>query len=112
MLALRLKSAAVDGDIASLENQLRGISPDQIDDEGCTPLHYAAWGGALGLCTILLSRHSVIDPRSYDLQTPLHFAARQGRINTVQFLLQHGANVSAVDKYSFYTFNIAIFSQI
>jgi len=67
------------------------------DEWGRLPLHYAALEGELGEVRDLLATTDVniVDNEGW---TPLHFAASVGRTDTVELLLDHGADVDAVTK--------------
>ncbi|XP_028389671.1 transient receptor potential cation channel subfamily A member 1 [Phyllostomus discolor] len=58
------------------------------DNDGCTPLHYACRQGVPVSVNNLLGFNVSIYSKSKDKQSPLHFAASYGRINTCQRLLQ------------------------
>ncbi|XP_036914117.1 transient receptor potential cation channel subfamily A member 1 [Sturnira hondurensis] len=58
------------------------------DNDGCTPLHYACKQGVPVSVNNLLGFNVSIYSKSKDKQSPLHFAASYGRINTCQRLLQ------------------------
>ncbi|XP_036120372.1 transient receptor potential cation channel subfamily A member 1 [Molossus molossus] len=58
------------------------------DNDGCTPLHYACRQGVPVSVNNLLGFNVSIHSKSKDKQSPLHFAASYGRINTCQRLLQ------------------------
>jgi len=107
MLSLQLKSAATDGDIDRLAKLLSKAGPNERDEEQFTPLHFAAWGGAIGLCRYLVEQKINIDARNYDLQTPLHYAARYGRLETVRYLLNAGADISAADRIKYTPLHMA-----
>eukprot|EP00455_Lapot_gusevi_P047428 TRINITY_DN6409_c0_g1_i2.p1 TRINITY_DN6409_c0_g1~~TRINITY_DN6409_c0_g1_i2.p1 ORF type:complete len:294 (-),score=2.92 TRINITY_DN6409_c0_g1_i2:48-929(-) len=64
------------------------------------PIHYLTTDTADGhMVWLLLSLGSKIDPRDNYARTPLHLAARDGRIEAVYSLLYHGAQIDAVDFY-------------
>ncbi|XP_070248118.1 transient receptor potential cation channel subfamily A member 1 [Myotis yumanensis] len=58
------------------------------DNDGCTPLHYACRQGVPASVNNLLGFNVSIHSKSKDKQSPLHFAASYGRINTCQRLLR------------------------
>ncbi|XP_036293033.2 transient receptor potential cation channel subfamily A member 1 [Pipistrellus kuhlii] len=58
------------------------------DNDGCTPLHYACRQGVPVSVNNLLGFNVSIHSKSKDKQSPLHFAASYGRINTCQRLLR------------------------
>ena len=64
------------------------VNPDKPDDNGRTPLLYAAWDGHERVVEILLGREEV-DPSRPDNsgQTPISFASGEGH-NRVTALLQ------------------------
>ena len=66
------------------------------DNFGNTPLHHAAWTGALEAMQWLIDKGAEIDLKSDQQWTPLHWATRNGRLPSVDLLLKHGAEVNAV----------------
>jgi hypothetical protein len=67
----------------------------QINREGWTPLHYAATGGHMPMTRWLLEQSAYIDAESPNRTTPLMMAARQGRTNIVELLIEEGADPTA-----------------
>jgi ankyrin repeat protein len=68
---------------------------DAKDMFGSTPLHNAAWKGRKGhvkIASMLLSRHVNVNVTDNKQRTPLHLAAKEGRMEMVQTLLEHGAD--------------------
>ena len=75
------------------------------DAEGKTPLHLASYDSVPDGLDVVLSRSNVVrlllehgadvNARENDHSTPLHVAARNGRVEVVRVLLEHGANVAA-----------------
>jgi len=107
MLMLQLKSYATDGDIARLEKALSKVTSRERDEENYTPLHYAAWGGAINLCRALVEQKAEVDARNHDDFTPLHLACRCGRLQTVQYLIQCGADFHALDRIKYTPLHMA-----
>lgn len=76
-----------------------------MDDTGMTPLHWACTdatssntSGALAIVRILLqSDRYAMEATDSTGCTPLLIAAQHGRVETVAYLLQRGANLHAVD---------------
>jgi ankyrin repeat protein len=63
-----------------------------------TALHSAAAGGLTGSCEILLKQADMLlDVKDINGWTALLYAAHGGCLNVVQLLLQHGADINAVD---------------
>ena len=69
-------------------------------DNGRTPLHLAAIGGAVSALRVLLRESSpgAVDTRDLDLETPLHYAVCFGKAAVLEVLLEHGAEVAALDR--------------
>lgn len=68
------------------------------DEEGDTPLHYAAFAGRLDLTAFLLENGADVNACDEDLLTPLHAAAMNGHVSVAERLLAANASVSAKDK--------------
>ena len=79
--------------ISNLEN------PNQLDKAGQGPMHYAVLHDQLLVVESLLSRSAEVDLRtSTALQaTPLMFACSRNHPETFQLLIEHGADINAVD---------------
>jgi ankyrin repeat protein len=62
-----------------------------------TLLHYAAFCGMHDVMKFLIVDYSQdVNVRGLDKkETPLHVASRHGRVDVVQLLLEHGADVDA-----------------
>ncbi|XP_026394970.1 ankyrin-3-like isoform X2 [Papaver somniferum] len=64
------------------------------DERGC--LHFAAAGGSLEVCKYLIETLKLdVDPKDEHGHTPLYHAAIKGRLKTVRYLLEMGANADA-----------------
>jgi ankyrin repeat protein len=78
------------------------------NDKGQTPLCLASRGPSMEGPNVALSLSNIarlslkhgadVNARDNDHSTPLHFAARNGRVEVVHVLLEHGANVAAEDE--------------
>ncbi|PRW56241.1 ankyrin domain isoform A [Chlorella sorokiniana] len=73
-----------------------GARADVADADGALPLHDAAAGGYVDICTMLLDAvgPSTIDRGDSEGDTPLHNAARGGHDAVVQLLLERGADAT------------------
>ena len=83
--------------------------------KGMTPLHFASeHPGPVGpnLARLLLERGADVNARDNDRSTPLHAAARYGRVDVVRVLLEHGANVGAEDKYGRTALQVASSNEV
>ena len=68
---------------------------------GDTPLHLAAkdaWAGEKMTALLLEYTGDSVDHQNAIHETPLHYAARDGKSDTVALLLKHGANPNAATK--------------
>ena len=76
-----------------------GVKSDFKTTEGFSLLHYAVSCNCFDVVCFLLEEHSDIDVNITDdyLQTPLHLAYFTGHTQIAQYLIQHGADVFAVD---------------
>ena len=66
----------------------------EVNRPGWTPLHYAASSGGVLVIRLLLDHDAYIDAESPNKTTPLMMAARAGRREAVQYLLDEGADLS------------------
>jgi len=67
---------------------------------GCTPLHRAAYNGALEACQLLISNGASLNAldRSFgDMRTPLMKAASSKKMEIIELLLDAGADANIVD---------------
>ena len=68
-----------------------------VNQTGWTPLHYAASGTTpqqTALIALLLEHHAYIDAESPNGSTPLMLAAQYGTRESVQLLLNEGADTT------------------
>jgi hypothetical protein len=85
---------ARDGDLDEIK---RMENPITTDDEGRTPLHYAAANGHNDIVKFLLEKGQDISQADKVGLTPLHQAAMRAKVSTVELLLSKGANTEAKD---------------
>lgn len=83
----------------------RGADPNVVTNEGSNLLHIAARSresNTIGLIleTVQNKQHS-IDSKDDRGRTPLHYACRSGRIESVSVLLKAGADITMLDKNNF-----------
>ena len=71
---------------------------NQLDEEGRSALHYAAWNGLVATAAVLLEAGADVNIQTPDRgATPLHFACGMGHPEVARLLLQHKADRKAVD---------------
>jgi ankyrin repeat protein len=103
---------ARDGDTASVRRLIdEGASVDARDDEGMTPLLYAAREGHMQVAALLIAEGADLtatEPR--DDRTPLHLSAYLGSRGVVKELVASGAEVDAVDRIGLTPLYLAVHS--
>lgn len=88
--------AAVQGDIPALQSFLaNGVNVDQMEDEGYTPLIYAAQEGQNNVVEFLLNNGANVNATNLYGWTPLMAAVAGGHVDTVKLLLERGVEVKA-----------------
>ena len=68
----------------------REPSPDAVDDEGMTDLHYAAKLNLPAVTLYLLRQGASVDAKSNGGETPLHLAAQENASATAEVLRRYG----------------------
>uniref|UniRef100_A0A0E0KXG6 Serine/threonine-protein kinase BSK1-like TPR repeats domain-containing protein n=1 Tax=Oryza punctata TaxID=4537 RepID=A0A0E0KXG6_ORYPU len=83
---------------AALDEEGKGVAAVAAavrDANKRTALHFAARDGRTDVCHFLISDLALpVDPKDDDGETPLIHATRQAHLQTVTYLLQHGADPS------------------
>ena len=77
--------AATKGNTAACR-LLSGSMPFSKANNGCTPLHAAAYDGDLEIFKVLCPRGQDISPKNEDGDTPLHFAAQTGHLKMFEYI--------------------------
>ena len=98
MFVSKLRDAIVEGNFEGVKKSIaEGTNVNAVDDEGQSPLHWAASWGQLDICrTRLLENYSVVDRQDKEGCTPLHEAAKRGHNEIAHILVNdYGADVNA-----------------
>ena len=102
MGSLPLQVAVVNEDIEIIKEVLKnGANPNVFDDNDKTPLSNALERNRFDIAEILLEFGADVNS-SPDWgwgKTALHFAAENGMLETVKFLLKNNANIECMDFY-------------
>lgn len=75
-----------------------GARVDLLDQDGHSPLHWAALGGNPDVCQILIENKINPNVHDYAGRTPLQCAAYGGYINCMVVLLENNADPNIQDK--------------
>ncbi|XP_066525269.1 ankyrin repeat domain-containing protein 16 isoform X2 [Hoplias malabaricus] len=91
--------------VAKLLLEKHRASPTAVDILGAQPLHQAAvTAQEEALCFLVQNLNIDVNQRATKLElTALHYAAKEGHINTIKTLLQLGADLNAKDKKGSFT---------
>jgi ankyrin repeat protein len=73
-------------------------TPNEVDEEQRTAMHYAAINGNLQIIAILVKARAKLDPKDKLGNTPLHWAADRGQTEALKLLLDVGAPVDPENK--------------
>ncbi|KAJ3578139.1 hypothetical protein NPX13_g2426 [Xylaria arbuscula] len=101
------------GDVAGMEKLFESSEYDATytDEEGITPLHWAAINNQYALCKFLIDKGADINKKGGDsVATPLQWAAQRSNYYTVDLLLQHGADPLITDAQGYNTLHISTFN--
>ncbi|KAM1407538.1 hypothetical protein ACFX2F_002103 [Malus domestica] len=74
-----------------------GVSVDQKDGEGRTPLHWAVDRGHLNMTELLVNKNANINEKDNEGQTALHYAVTCDREGIAEYLVKQNADTSAKD---------------
>ena len=98
-----------EGSLTKVQKYIETLSDEELTAKlstrkgvfGYTPLHLAVAGGHTDVLDYLLSKCSkeLVNCRANSGYTPLHLAASSGHKESIKTLLDHGANIAALDEY-------------
>lgn len=95
MSALALIEAVKAGDFAEAAKLIKsGADINQQDEQGWTPLNFAAGKGDLSLIKLLVERGADVFKTGRDLRTPYMIALAAGRVQAVKYLREAEGNYS------------------
>ncbi|GCC18041.1 hypothetical protein chiPu_0020712 [Chiloscyllium punctatum] len=95
---VRLLEAASRNDVEEVRQLLEsGMAPDLYNEDGLTALHQCCIDDYEEIVKLLLQAKADVNACDSELWTPLHAAATCGHLHLVQELIQHGANLLAVN---------------
>ncbi|KAH7329512.1 Palmitoyltransferase AKR1 [Stachybotrys elegans] len=101
------------GDIAAMEKlfETGNVDATYTDDEGITPLHWAAINNQHAMCKFLLENGAEVNKKGGEsVATAIQWAAQRCHYYTVDLLLQHGADPLITDAQGYNTLHISTFN--
>uniref|UniRef100_A0A1I7W182 Palmitoyltransferase n=1 Tax=Loa loa TaxID=7209 RepID=A0A1I7W182_LOALO len=105
------RQAAQFGNVSRLQELLDSgeCTPDTLDADDCSLLHWAAINNRLPITRILIDRGCNVNAVGGVLaSTPLHWAARHGHTHMVALLVAHGADLHLSDVEGFTPLHVAV----
>lgn len=97
-----LHTAAVVGKLEMVQLlMLKGAVIDAMDDNGWTPLYDAVYFDRAAAAVALLAAGANVNLRSDEQaeRSPLHVASGKAGVSVLRALIEHGADINAVDVY-------------
>ncbi|XP_015108409.1 ankyrin repeat domain-containing protein 54 [Diachasma alloeum] len=104
----RMRLAAATNNVELITSLLeKGVSPNNADAQGRSPLHLACSSGYTDIVKLLLDYGA--DPNRTDTlgNTPLHLAAVTSKTSVVVLLLKAGTNVLSFDRHGYNPLQLA-----
>jgi ankyrin repeat protein len=77
----------------------KGAELDSKDEDGQTPLLWAAFFGHEAVAKLLVEKGAELDSKNKDGLTPLFYAASRGREAVVKLLVEKGAKQSRISHF-------------
>ncbi|XP_027331706.1 potassium channel SKOR-like [Abrus precatorius] len=107
-LALKVNSAAVNGDLYQLKGLIRaGADPNKTDYDGRSPLHLAASRGYEDITLFLIQEKVDVNIRDNFGNTPLLEAIKNGHDRVASLLVREGASMKIENAGSFLCIAVA-----
>ena len=95
----KLIDAAASGDLFEVTRLVaRGADVNAVNQNGSTPLHWAAYRGHAAVVEFLIANGVGVETVNMDGDTALHWAADGGHVAVVEHLVAKGTDVNAVNK--------------
>eukprot|EP01118_Nematostelium_gracile_P006903 TRINITY_DN2230_c0_g3_i2.p1 TRINITY_DN2230_c0_g3~~TRINITY_DN2230_c0_g3_i2.p1 ORF type:complete len:471 (-),score=123.49 TRINITY_DN2230_c0_g3_i2:43-1455(-) len=96
----KLFKACGKGDLVTVKSLMDANKFDlcAMDDEGNTPLHWAAVGGYVEIVKILIENGADVESKSRDGFTAMHTVAQEDHSDVLRLLLENGAKVDVPNK--------------
>ena len=108
-----IHNAARDGDLAGVQAELdKGADVNKKDNDGMTPLNYAAVFGEKEIVELLLANGADVNVKDKDGVTPLFDAVATVQKEIAKLLIINGADVNVADPFSMTPLHFAaVFGQ-